>query len=265
METNMKRTLWTTAAAVALLAGSSVAFAEGGMGQGRDSQASPSQQQMNQAQPKADDKAMPRAAQDRKADDKAMPRAAQDKPAAAPKAAEDKGRAPSQTTGQGGSGQSQQPSGQTQRQPSGPSGAQAPEDRSRPQGQTGQRGDSQAQPSGQQQQRQPSAAQQSPSGSQQSPTTGLAGRPVGDSVTLTTEQKTKIRSTVLTSSAPRVTNINFAVSVGTVVPRTVKLVAVPAPLIEIHPEWRGYSYFVVNDEIIIVEPRTLKIVAVVAV
>jgi hypothetical protein len=256
----MKKTLLMTAAAVAMLAGSSVAIAEGGTGPGRDSQASPS---MNQAQPKADDKAtpkaaqdnkkaddkaMPKAAQDRKADDKAMPKAAQDKPAATPKAAEDKGRSPSQTTGQGSSSQAQ-PSGQTQRQPSA-------EDRAKPQ--TGQ-----AQPSTQQ--RQPSAAQQSPSGSQPSTTTGQAGRPVGDSVTLTTEQKTKIRSTVLTSSAPRVTNVNFSINVGTVVPRTVKLVAVPAPLIDIHPAWRGYMYFVVHDEIIIVEPRSMKIVAVVAV
>lgn len=238
----MKRSLLTTAAAIALLAGSSVAFAEG-MGQGRDSQASPS---MNQAQPKGDDKA--------------MPKAAQDKPATAPRAAEDRGRSQSQTTGQGGGGQAQQPSGQPQQPQRQPSGAQAPEDRSRAQGQTGQR-DSQTQPSGQQQ-RQPSAAQQSPSGSQQSPTTGQAARPAGDSVTLTAEQKTKVRSTVLTSSAPRVTNINFSINVGTVVPRTVKLVAVPAPLIEIHPAWRGYMYFVYNDEIIIVEPRTLKIVAV---
>ena len=50
--------------------------------------------------------------------------------------------------------------------------------------------------------------------------------------------------------------------VGTVVPRTVRLVAVPATLIEIHPAWRGYMYFVDGDEIIIVEPGTLRIVAV---
>ena len=46
------------------------------------------------------------------------------------------------------------------------------------------------------------------------------------------------------------------------VPRSVQFVTVPATLVEIHPAWRGYSYFIVDDEIIIVEPRTLKIVAV---
>jgi hypothetical protein len=90
----------------------------------------------------------------------------------------------------------------------------------------------------------------------------------GGAVSLTTEQKTKIRTTVIqSSSAPKVSrsSINFNISVGTVVPRTVKFVAVPATLVEIHPAWRGYSYFIVDDEIIIVEPRTLKIIAVVAV
>jgi hypothetical protein len=85
----------------------------------------------------------------------------------------------------------------------------------------------------------------------------------GGSVALNTEQKAKIRSTVLTANAPRVTNVNFSIGVGTVVPRSVRLVAVPAPLIEIHPAWRGFMYFVHGDEIIIVEPGTLKIVAIV--
>ena len=83
----------------------------------------------------------------------------------------------------------------------------------------------------------------------------------GASVNLTTEQKTKIRTTVMqSSSAPKVSrsSINFNISVGTVVPRSVHFVSVPSTLVEIHPAWRGYSYFVVDDEIIIVEPRTLQ-------
>ena len=93
-----------------------------------------------------------------------------------------------------------------------------------------------------------------------------AGSTVGaapsGSVNLTTEQRTEIRQTVLTSSAPRATNINFALNVGTVVPSSVRVVEVPATIVKIHPQWRGFRYFVVNDEIVIVEPRTLKIVAV---
>jgi hypothetical protein len=84
-------------------------------------------------------------------------------------------------------------------------------------------------------------------------------------VQLTAEQKTTVRKTVIDSrSAPRIerNNINFNVSVGTAIPRTVRIVAVPEPLIRIHPAWRGYRYFVVGEEIIIVEPNTLRIVAV---
>ena len=87
-------------------------------------------------------------------------------------------------------------------------------------------------------------------------------------VTFTTEQRTRIRETVLRGgSAPRVerASINFALTVGTVVPRTVRLVAVPELIVEVHPAWRGYLYFVVDDEIIIVEPGSLRIVAVIAV
>jgi hypothetical protein len=96
--------------------------------------------------------------------------------------------------------------------------------------------------------------------------TGQGGATSG-SVSFTTEQKTKIRQTVLQSSnAPRVTNVNFDIKVGTAVPRErVKLVEVPPPLIEIHPQWRGFLYFVVNDEIIIVDPKTYRIVAVIEV
>jgi len=94
--------------------------------------------------------------------------------------------------------------------------------------------------------------------------TGQGGA-TSTSASLTTEQRTKIKETVLkTSSVNRVTNVNFNVSVGTVVPKSVHRVAVPQEIIVIHPAWRGFLYFVVNDEIIIVEPGSLKIIAVIA-
>jgi len=87
----------------------------------------------------------------------------------------------------------------------------------------------------------------------------------GEHKTLTVEQKTKVRETVLRGgSAPRVTSVNFNISVGTVVPTTVRVVEVPPVLIEYYPDWRGYLYFVYNDEIIIVD-RNHRIVAVLAV
>jgi hypothetical protein len=102
-------------------------------------------------------------------------------------------------------------------------------------------------------------------GSKQGTAAQGSGTMTSKSVSLTTEQKTTIRQTVLTGSAPRVTNVNFDIRVGTVVPRTVRIAPLPPALISIEPEWRGYMYFVYNDEIIVVEPRTLRIVAVIEV
>jgi Protein of unknown function (DUF1236) len=62
--------------------------------------------------------------------------------------------------------------------------------------------------------------------------------------------------------APRVSNVNFSLSVGTVVPRTVKYVPLPSRVVEIYPAWRGYHFFIVGDQMVIVEPGSLRIVAV---
>jgi len=77
---------------------------------------------------------------------------------------------------------------------------------------------------------------------------------------LTTEQRTEVREKVL-ASAPRENSVNFAVNVGTVVPHTVHVATVPETLVRIHPAWRGHKYFVVNDEIIIVD-NDYRIIAV---
>jgi DNA mismatch repair ATPase MutL len=88
----------------------------------------------------------------------------------------------------------------------------------------------------------------------------------GTTVSFTSEQRTKIRETVFKErNAPRVSKVNFAINVGTVVPRTVHIIEVPEVIVDIHPEWRGFRYFIVNEEIVIVEPDTLRIVAVIAV
>jgi hypothetical protein len=44
----------------------------------------------------------------------------------------------------------------------------------------------------------------------------------------------------------------------------VRVVEVSPVLVEIHPEWRGHLYFVVGDEIIIVD-RNHRIIAVISV
>jgi hypothetical protein len=59
-----------------------------------------------------------------------------------------------------------------------------------------------------------------------------------------------------------VTSVNFAISVGTRVPRSLHFYRVPMELVQINPRWRGYDYFLVGEQIIVVHPRTHEIVAV---
>jgi hypothetical protein len=57
--------------------------------------------------------------------------------------------------------------------------------------------------------------------------------------------------------------VNFDVSVGTVVPRSVKLQPLSAEIVSIAPQFRGHRFFVVEDEIVIVEPSSLRIAAII--
>ena len=59
-----------------------------------------------------------------------------------------------------------------------------------------------------------------------------------------------------------INNVNFSLSVGTAVPRDIRLQTLPADVVEVVPQYRGYSFFVVRDEIVIVEPSTYQIVTV---
>ena len=59
-------------------------------------------------------------------------------------------------------------------------------------------------------------------------------------------------------------NVNFDVTVGTRIPRNVHVVVLPEEIVRIVPEYRGYEYFLVGDEIVIVDPRTLEIVAIIS-
>ena len=84
----------------------------------------------------------------------------------------------------------------------------------------------------------------------------------GAAASLSTEQRTTIRTAVKQQNAKPVTNVNFSISVGTRVPRSVHFYRVPMELVQIYPRWRGYDYFLVGDQIIVVNPRTHEIVAV---
>jgi hypothetical protein len=84
-------------------------------------------------------------------------------------------------------------------------------------------------------------------------------------VNLSAEQRTTIQRTVLArNDVPRVHNVNFSLRVGTVVPRSVRIVPVVATLVEIDPAFRDHYYFVAYDDIVIVD-RDYRIVSLVPV
>ena len=101
---------------------------------------------------------------------------------------------------------------------------------------------------------------QSPSGTEQNRTT--TGQGAAGSAKLTTEQRTKI-SSVIKSQKVESVRLNVSVSVGTRIPADVRLHSLPQEVIVIYPEWRGYDYILVGDQIVIVNPRTHEIVAIV--
>jgi hypothetical protein len=87
----------------------------------------------------------------------------------------------------------------------------------------------------------------------------------GASVQLSDQQRTNVHSTILKeSNVNRATNVNFSLNVGTRVPRSVRLAALPASVISIVPQYRSYRYFVANDQICIVEPDSYEIVEVIS-
>jgi len=88
----------------------------------------------------------------------------------------------------------------------------------------------------------------------------------GQRVQLSEQQRTNMGQTFTRErQLNRVTNVNFSINVGTRIPRSVRLVAVPASVIAIVPAYRSYRYFAVEDRICIVDPATYEIVEIIPV
>jgi Protein of unknown function (DUF1236) len=85
----------------------------------------------------------------------------------------------------------------------------------------------------------------------------------GGAAKLSSDQRTKITTIIRNEHVQAVNNVDFAISVGTRVPHErISLRPLPTEVITVYPEWRGYEFFLVHDEIIVVDPNTYEIVAV---
>ena len=57
-------------------------------------------------------------------------------------------------------------------------------------------------------------------------------------------------------------SLKVDIRVGARVPESVHFYPLPTQVVEIHPAWRGFMYVLVGDEILVINPRTHEIVAV---
>jgi len=81
------------------------------------------------------------------------------------------------------------------------------------------------------------------------------------SAKLSGEQRSKITS-IIRQQKVQPAHLNVSVRVGTRVPDSVHFYPLPVEVIAIYPEWRGYDYILVGDEILVIDPRTHEIVAI---
>ncbi len=81
------------------------------------------------------------------------------------------------------------------------------------------------------------------------------------SANLSTEQRTKI-NTIIRQHKVEPTHLNVSVRVGTRVPDSVRFYPLPAEVFVVYPEWRGYDYILVGGQILVINPRTHEIVAI---
>lgn len=81
-------------------------------------------------------------------------------------------------------------------------------------------------------------------------------------VNFTTEQRTRFRETVRKQNV-RNESVNVRISIGTRLPRHVRLYALPPTFISFAPDYRRYRYTLVDDRYVIVDPDSYEIVYVV--
>ena len=82
----------------------------------------------------------------------------------------------------------------------------------------------------------------------------------GERLKVSEQERTRVRDRIRQTRVEK-TRINVNISVGTRIPRSVRLHTLPVTIVEFAPEYRGYSYIVLEDEtIVIVHPTTYVIV-----
>ena len=84
-------------------------------------------------------------------------------------------------------------------------------------------------------------------------------------VRLDSKQETRIKTVIKEKNVTHLkrADIHFSINVGTRVPASVHWYSLPVEIVEIVPQYRGYYYIIVDEEIIIIAPNTREIVTVI--
>ncbi|MDO8875563.1 MAG: DUF1236 domain-containing protein [Pseudolabrys sp.] len=83
----------------------------------------------------------------------------------------------------------------------------------------------------------------------------------GAAARLSTEQRSQI-TTVIRQQKVQPVTLGVSISIGTRVPSSVRYYPLPREVFVIYPEWRGYDYILVGDQVLVLDPRTHEIVAI---
>jgi len=85
---------------------------------------------------------------------------------------------------------------------------------------------------------------------------------VNQQTQVTSEKQVRISETVSRARlAEPERNLNISIRVGETIPPRMRLHRLPPEIVSIEPEYRDYEYFATDEDVVIVEPRTHRIVS----
>jgi hypothetical protein len=106
----------------------------------------------------------------------------------------------------------------------------------------------------------PPAAARPDQGNRSSARGNAGGR---EQVQVSEQQRTRIHERIGRLRTQRLNRADFSLEVGAAVPRSVRVYTLPPEIVEVVPEYRGYDYVLVGEDIVIIDPESHEIVGVI--
>jgi hypothetical protein len=83
------------------------------------------------------------------------------------------------------------------------------------------------------------------------------------SIVLSDSQRTRVSSRFAARldrlNVPALSRSRLSVSIGAIVPSSIRLYDVPVDIVDIYPGFRGHKFVVVDDEVVIIEPGSRRV------